>query len=216
MWSACINRHRADHPFRFSDLLLLQQRELARIRGSSESVLLFAEVPSTLTLGARQMLHLPEHLRVLAAEGCEMVAGERGGNETWHGPGQWVGFVLTPLESFTGDARGVRKAVHGILDRLLPLVQEYRKEARIDEGDRLGIWSASGKIASIGIKIREGYTSSGFALNCLPHPQAFFGIDPCGIRGSQPDFLLRDIEASRRETEFEAIPHKILQKFETL
>ncbi|MBU6152892.1 MAG: hypothetical protein KGP28_01195 [Bdellovibrionales bacterium] len=215
MWSVYINRHSPEHPFRFSDLLKLQEEVLLSLRPGRESAILFAELPPTLTLGARQ-IHLGDsrtaYLKTLP---IEVVAGERGGNETWHGPGQWVGFVLTPLFEFSGHERGVRVAVMKMLRLLEPVVKLYLPDARIEDDSRLGIWSSRGKVASIGIKIRDGYTSSGFALNCVPSDEAFLGIDPCGIASARPDFLFRDmISAEMRDQEFLNIPALIRESFE--
>lgn len=207
MWYVSTNRHTPEHPFHFQDLLELQARTLAELRARGGSVLLLAELPPTLTLGARQ-LRDPDVLASFRRriQAVDLMPGERGGNETWHGPGQWVGFVLTRLESFTGDSKGVRRAVHRILELLLPVAQRYVPGARIEEGARLGIWSDRGKLASIGIKIRDGYTSSGFALNCTPRPEAFLGVDPCGIAGASPDFLFREsIRPEEQDREFERV-----------
>jgi lipoyl(octanoyl) transferase len=213
MWSVSIERHHPDRPFRFSDLLTLQERELGRIRGTRESSLLFAELPPTLTLGARQGSADLDRLRVHAGPEVDLVPGQRGGNETWHGPGQWVGFVLTSLESFTGDPRGVRAAVMGILERVKVVAQTYRSPLTVEEGDRLGIWTGQGKLVSIGIKIREGYTTSGFALNSIPDPRAFSGINPCGISGALPDFLFAGLSPTEQEQEFLKLPHRIAEQF---
>lgn len=220
MWSVYINRSSADHPFSFSDLLALQEETLSRIIPEKGRALLFSELRPTVTLGARQMADenqkesvelLTHHLR---EAGVDVFSGERGGNETWHGPGQWVGFVLTPLESFTGDSKGVRKGVYLLLEKVLKLVQDYVPNARIEEGDRLGIWSEEGKLVSVGIKIRSGYMTSGFAVNCIPYPESFFGIRPCGIKSAQPDFLFKDrIDKSRWASEFESFPEKLASLF---
>ncbi|NDG84220.1 MAG: hypothetical protein EBX52_04180 [Proteobacteria bacterium] len=201
-------------------MISLQDEVLVKLRPVRGSALLFAELPSTVTLGARQVLSGSPRIGVLKADALrarsvEVVSGERGGNETWHGPGQWVGFVLTPLLEFTGDSKGVRRAVHQILDRVLPVARAYVPEAEIEEGSRLGIWSQQGKLCSVGIKIRDGYTSSGFALNCIPHPDAFFGMDPCGIEGARPDFLFRDRTGGvLLSPEFEKIPELLRDSFE--
>ncbi len=211
MWSVFTNRHRADHPFRFTDLLSLQTQVLAEIRPAEKSALLFAEVAPTLTLGARQMISEKERARFEMLN-LDLVAGERGGNETWHGPGQWVCFVLTPLAEFTGDSRGVRKAVYQILENVRQVAVEYLPEAHLREGPELGLWSNRGKLASVGIKIRDGYVSSGFALNCIQNPLSFSGINPCGIAGSQADFILKN--HSHPDLEFSQIPSRIVSVFE--
>ena len=216
MWSVFTSRHSAGAPFHFRDLIALQNKVLADLRPIRGSALLFAELPSTITLGARQALDpsLIQWIPSLKLRGIEVETGERGGNETWHGPGQWVGFVLTPLLEFTGDSKGVRLAVMRTLGLLMPTVRAYSPEARIEEGSRLGIWSEEGKLASIGIKIRDGYTSSGFALNCVPNPDAFPGIHPCGIPDAKPDFLFRQsVNARSWADEFLKIPDRIASDF---
>jgi lipoate-protein ligase B len=213
MWSVFIERHRADRPFRFTDLLALQEREWSRIRGTKESALLFAELPPTLTLGARQGEADLERLRARSGPGVDLIPGQRGGNETWHGPGQWVGFVLTPLESFTGDPRGVRAAVMGILERVKRVAEVYRSPVRLEEGERLGLWTEQGKLVSIGIKVREGHTTSGFALNVIPDPSAFAGINPCGIHGALPDFLFTGLPEHEWDREFLKLPHLVFEQF---
>jgi lipoyl(octanoyl) transferase len=214
MWSVYINRHSADHPFYFKDLIALQESVLEKLRSKGESAILFAELAPTLTLGARQIHQDPEAFDRFRQEGVDVVPGQRGGNETWHGPGQWVGFVLTPLHEFTGDPRGVRKAVHLMLDLLLPITQVYQERAHLEEDSRLGIWSDEGKLVSIGIKIRAGYTSSGFAMNCVPNPQAFLGVNPCGISDAKPDFLFREsIAFEEWDKEFQKIPLLIERAF---
>jgi lipoate-protein ligase B len=215
MWSVFINRHTPEHPFHFSDLISLQSEVLERLRPSCGSALLFAELPPTITLGARQAQSGDPRSQMLRTLGLEIVGGERGGNETWHGPGQWVGFVLTPLLEFTGDSKGVRKAVHLILEKVLPVARQFCPEAKIEEGPRLGIWSESGKLCSVGIKIREGYTSSGFALNCVPSSIAFLGMDPCGISGARPDFLFRGFsDAEWVDVNFRKIPDLLHASFD--
>lgn len=214
MWSAYINRHRADQPFRFQDLIRLQDEVLEKLRPERKSAILFSELPPTLTLGARQVHLADARTAAIQKLPIEVVPGERGGNETWHGPGQWVGFVLTPLLEFSGHERGVRVAVMKMLELLVPVAKRYLPDARIEDGPRLGIWSDEGKVASIGIKIREGYTSSGFAINCIPNAAAFAGIDPCGIASARPDFLFREsIAPADREQEFLKIPGLILDSF---
>jgi lipoate-protein ligase B len=216
MWSVSIRRTCAEHPFSFSDLIKLQSERLEVLNQFQESELLFAEVNPTVTLGARQVYHEPELAERFKRSGVDVVSGERGGNETWHGPGQWIGFVLTPLAEYTGDPRGVRKAVHQTLHLLEPLLQSYLPSIHFEDGDRLGLWSDRGKVVSIGIKIRGHYTSSGFAVNCIPNPNAFLGLNPCGIGGAQPDFLFRDFrdDPERLEREFVNLPNKILRIFQ--
>jgi lipoate-protein ligase B len=219
MWSVSINRNLS-----FARLLEIQEEKLLLLKPNQESMLLFAELKPTITLGSRQVHEHAQFERLdavkLLAEQKEIdvIHGERGGNETWHGPGQWVGFVLTPLEKFTGDPKGVRKAVCGILANVKNVVKEYVPEAVTEEGDRMGVWSPNpktgGKIVSVGIKIKGGYITSGFALNCYPHEKSFMGINPCGIAGAAPDFIFQGrVPQEKWAEEFEKIPQKLLESF---
>lgn len=215
MWSVSTNRHSADHPFHFSDLIATQEEWLAKLRPTESSALLFAEMAPVVTLGARQIHESDARERLQALGDVDLVAGERGGNETWHGPGQWVGFVLTPLHVFTGDAKGVRRAVYKILENVEQVAKLYEPEVHLEDGNRLGLWSDQGKLVSVGIKIRQGYVSSGFALNCIPNPVAFRGINPCGIENSKPDFLFQGrVPNARWEEEFLKIPRLVTESFE--
>lgn len=208
MWSVCINRHSQSSPFTFHDLLNLQDRVLER----GEPTLLFAELAPTVTLGNRQD---PAQFEALRQEGVSVVPGHRGGLETWHGPGQWVGFVVCPIEKLAGDSRGVRKAVHSILHSVLGVVRRHVPAARIEEGDRLGIWSEQGKLVSIGIRVKNGWVTSGFALNVIPHEQSFSRIHPCGLSDAQPDFLLKNrSNPADWALLFESLPAQIVAEFE--
>ena len=219
MWSVSTNRTTRAQPFTFSDLLNLQNETLAHEQLSLGpthhlGTLLFAEVEPVITLGQRQVAwnETPPALQKLVEEGkVSVLPGERGGNETWHGPGQWICFVLAPLEKWVGDSRGVRKAVLQTLTRILPLIQSYVPEAQIEEGPRLGIWSPQGKLVSIGIKIQNGWMKSGFAVNVVPTATSFLGINPCGL-DAQPDFLFRNRVVQDHWVEkFADFPSKIVE-----
>ncbi len=218
-----INRTSLEKPFTFSNLLELQTKVLELIRPQNQSALLFAEVDPIITLGNRQAADEKANestIQKFKSQGLRWMAGERGGNETWHGPGQWVGFILTPLEVFTGDSKGVRKAVYQILENVLRVVQEYEPHAQIEEGDRLGIWSPTsaihtgGKLVSVGIKVKQGYVTSGFAINCHAHELSFLGINPCGIAGAKPDFLFKNLDSNQAQIEFEKLPSKLASAFQ--
>jgi lipoate-protein ligase B len=195
MWYVFTKRTTVVTPFSFSDLQKFQEDTFQGMKLKHASALIFAEVDPVITLGNRQteipreQERLSELHKSVAPSGMKIEKGDRGGLETWHGPGQWIGYVVAPLEKFSGDPKGVRKSVHLILELVLQLVKEFVPEAKIKEGDALGIWSDTGKLASIGIRVKEGYITGGFSLNCYPTEYAFFGINPCGLAQAIPDFL---------------------------
>lgn len=189
MWYVYTKRTQTQKPYAFEDLVQDQeywfQNRAEWYPQKAQGVLLLAELEPVVTLGTR-LIHQSKKFDDLK---LHWVAGNRGGNETWHGPGQWVGFVITPLDSFVKDSKGVRKSVYKILDLLLPLIREYKDDAEIRDGDALGIWSKKGKLVSVGIKVRQGWINSGFALNVYETPHSFKGIFPCGLQGAKADFI---------------------------
>jgi lipoyl(octanoyl) transferase len=153
-------------------------------------VLVMLEHPPVLTLGrnsGRQNLVLSEE--TLAARGVEVVETNRGGDVTYHGPGQLVGY---PIFDLRGPARGERKwlgpvdFVRQIEEALIRTMADYGVAAERVAG-RTGVWTQPNgaveekKIAAIGIHVSAGVTSHGFALNVTTDLRDFGWIVPCGI-----------------------------------
>jgi lipoyl(octanoyl) transferase len=107
----------------------------------------------------------------------------RGGQYTYHGPGQRVGYVMLNLKGRGGD---VRKFVHDLEEWLIRTLAQFDVKGERREG-RVGIWVARGnredKIAALGVRVRRWVTFHGVALNVAPDLSHFNGIVPCGIRG---------------------------------
>ena len=107
----------------------------------------------------------------------------RGGQYTYHGPGQRVGYVMLNLRPRGGD---VRRYVHDLEEWLIRALKRFDVNAERREG-RVGIWvarsSQEDKIAALGVRVRRWVTFHGIALNVAPDLTHFGGIVPCGIRG---------------------------------
>ncbi len=107
----------------------------------------------------------------------------RGGQFTYHGPGQRVGYVMLNLKPRGGD---VRRFVYDLEEWLIRTLARFDVKGERREG-RVGIWVARGsredKIAAIGVRVRRWVTFHGVALNVGPDLSHFTGIGPCGIRG---------------------------------
>src|SRR5580698_8694263 len=106
----------------------------------------------------------------------------RGGQYTYHGPGQRVGYVMLDLKPRDGDVRGF---VHDLEEWLIRTLASFNVKGERREG-RVGIWVANGsredKIAAIGVRVRRWVTFHGVSLNVDPDLDHFSGIVPCGIR----------------------------------
>ena len=168
----------------YSEVLELQRATaLGRIDGSiPEDVLFLVEHPPVVTLGrsARDSTHLRATPEQLIARGAEFFDVDRGGDVTFHGPGQLVGYPIIDLNRHTLD-------LHWYLRQLEALVMGALAEFGI-VGERstgqTGVWTHGQKIASIGVHARLWVTWHGFALNVTTDLSWFDLMVPCGIPGA--------------------------------
>lgn len=160
-----------------------QQEDLVarRIAGEIGDTLVFTEHEAVFTIGLRSGAesHLVWTPAQLAAQNVEVVKTNRGGDITYHGPGQIVGYPIVSLER--------RKDLHAYLrlleQTLINAVGAFGLAADRREG-KTGIWLGSRKIAAIGVAVRRWVTYHGFALNVNANLQHFGGIVPCGIQAT--------------------------------
>jgi len=158
---------------------LVEQRQADRI----DDVLLLLEHPHVLTLGVRGdggRSHVLAGPDVLAARGIEVVEAGRGGDITYHGPGQLVGY---PIVNLKPDRCDVHRYVRDLEEMLIRTVGDYGIDAGRVDG-LTGVWAGSDrsqKIAAIGVRIARWVTSHGFALNVSTNLDYFSLIVPCGI-----------------------------------
>ena len=156
---------------------LEMQRALARERIAgrlSHDLLLLLEHPPVVTLGRGSHA---EH--VLRPDGIDVVEVERGGDVTYHGPGQLVGYPIF-------DLRAYRQDLHWYLRTLEQALIEALALLGIAAGRNpgyTGVWTGGRKIASIGVHVKQWVTWHGFALNVTTDLGAFDRIVPCGIPG---------------------------------
>lgn len=168
------------------------QRALAqaRRRGQIPDLLILLEHPPTYTIGrsgSRRNLLIDDAM--LAAIGATCHEVDRGGDITFHGPGQLVAYVIMDL----GHAqRGVRRFVERLERTVIGTLAAYGVSGQI-EPQRPGVWVRRDKIAALGIAVSRGVTYHGFALNVDPDLRYFDYMIPCGI----PD---RGVTSLRRET----------------
>src|SRR5437016_101017 len=160
----------------------LQQKFVEmRRNGEVDDQLLLLEHPPVITLGrggdARNLLAAPGTLR---AQRVRFYETTRGGDITYHGPGQLVGYPIVHLGE---GRRDVRKYMTALEEVLIRTVAEYGITAERSDGRR-GIWVGNEKIAAIGVRIARWVTSHGFALNVNTNLEHFRLITPCGIQGS--------------------------------
>ena len=151
----------------------------ARREGRIEDVLLLLEHPPVITLGRRgDESNIVASNELLARLGIEVHRVERGGDVTYHGPGQLVGYPILDLRGHRQDVGWYMRSLEEVLIRAL---SDFGVEAGRLEG-RIGVWIGDKNIAALGARIEEWITYHGFALNVCPDLSHFDLIIPCGYR----------------------------------
>lgn len=148
-----------------------------RIRDRIPDTLILVEHPPVVTLGRAKstanLLHTPEELRT---RGIEFFEVSRGGDATFHAPGQLVGYPIFDLRQ---HGRDVLRFCRGVEAALIGVLGAFGLEARSVPG-KAGVWVGNRKIASLGVSLRRWVTFHGFALNVAVDLPGFRVIRPCG------------------------------------
>ena len=175
----------------YADALALQ-RSLVEDRraGRIPDTLLLVEHPHVLTLGVRGdggRSHVLADAEILASRGVEIHETGRGGDITYHGPGQIVGY---PIIDLNPDRRDVHRYVRDLETVLIRTAADYGIVAERVAG-LTGVWVGNDKLAAIGVRIARWITSHGFAFNVTTDLDYFNLIVPCGIEGRSVTSLAR-------------------------
>jgi lipoyl(octanoyl) transferase len=175
----------------YEDALLLQRRAVSALQdGSGKECLYLLEHPHVITNGRNasdeSLLGDPSLLR---EKGITFVHTDRGGDVTYHGPGQLVGYPIFKLDR---TRRDVRRYALDIETALMDTLAGYGIACNRREKYR-GVWTKGRKIASIGLRISRWVTSHGFALNVNTDLSYFSLIQPCGIPGCEMTSMEREL-----------------------
>ena len=150
--------------------------------GRRPDTLLLVEHPHIYTLGRRGQEHdILIDADALESLGIEVHHTDRGGEVTYHGPGQLVGYPILNLRRWGG---GPLKYVRALERVLIETLAEFGVIAE-SEGRPTGVWVEDRKIAAIGVKVSRRTTTHGFALNVCPDLSYFDHIVPCGMPDSR-------------------------------
>jgi lipoyl(octanoyl) transferase len=175
----------------YGDALVLQNEIRAeRHAGRVPDTLLLVEHPPVYTKGRRSgeaELSLGEDL--YRERGIEVVATDRGGKVTYHGPGQLVGYPIVKVADVGVHLRTMEAAIVAALARY-----GVRARSRCSEGiDYTGVWVDERKIASIGVHISRGVATHGLAVNVTNDLEPFEWIVPCGLAGVRMTSLAAEL-----------------------
>ena len=164
---------------RYADAWAFQRSLVAaRQAGRIEDVVLLVEHPPVITIGrGGRAANILVSRDLLAAQGFDVHATERGGDVTYHGPGQLVGYPILDLGALDEDVvryvRGLEAALIGTLERFGIAGARLRGYP--------GVWVGDAKVAAIGVAVKRRVTMHGFALNVAPNLDHFGVINPCGL-----------------------------------
>jgi lipoic acid synthetase len=185
------------------------QKELHRLRieGAIPDTMILVEHEPVVTMGksgTEKNLLIPRQL--LEGRGIEYYDIERGGDITFHGPGQLVGYLIFDIKKgLTGIKPFMHKIENGVIQTLKDFgIDSYRKEKLI------GIWTSKGKICSIGIAVQRWVSFHGFALNVNNDLKYFDLIVPCGISGITMTSMAQNLGNT---VEMNDVKEKIIDSF---
>lgn len=191
----------------------LQERIHADVLAGAEEHLLLVEHPPVITLGRRPGLgkNILASADALAWAGVDVVESDRGGDVTFHGPGQLVAYPIVRLNDH-------RLSVGGYVRRLQEIVIDTLNDLGVPsqtDPDAIGIWTCGdtcelAKICAIGVRIRRGVSMHGIALNVTTELRYFDLIVPCGLSG-RPVTSLQKILADRTPT-MEAVKSALVRR----
>ena len=192
----------------YAEVLELQ-REIAkeRIARTRPDTLLLVEHDPVVTLGRSSKAgHLLADERMLAARGVELFEIERGGDVTFHGPGQLVGYPIIDLTQHKQDLHWYLRQLEQVLIGTLATFGIHG--SRVEK--YTGVWVGNRKIASIGVHARSWVTWHGFALNVSTELSYFDLIVPCGI----PEVRMTSIEQELgRPVSIEEVGEAVIERF---
>ena len=192
----------------YQDALTLQRSLVEERRaGRVPDLLLLVEHPHVLTLGVRGdggRSHILADANTLTARGVEVHETGRGGDVTYHGPGQIVGYPIIDLKP---DRCDVHRYVRDLEQVLIRVAADYGVAAGPVQG-LTGVWVANAKLAAIGVRISRWITSHGFAFNLTTDLDFFNLIVPCGISDrAVTSFKRLGLEPTRTDVEDRIVAH---------
>jgi lipoyl(octanoyl) transferase len=170
-----------------------------RKRGEIPDQLLIVEHPHVITMGRNaHMANVLASTDILERAGIELHSTDRGGDVTYHGPGQIVGYPIVDLREWKRDVVAYLRALEQVLiDALAEFgISGYRRTGAT------GVWVDGAKVAAIGVHISRWVTSHGFALNLDTDLDYFKYIVPCGL--TQPVTSMRTLGCTARREEVTA------------
>lgn len=199
-----------DSPVRYEEGLLLQQRAFELVhKAQVEGILLLLQHRSVFTMGTqggRNNLYASED--ELHQMGIELFESQRGGNITYHGPGQLVAYPILNLSYLKKD---VRWYIYQLEEVVIQTLMEYGIKAG-RKAKYIGVWVGDKKITAIGVGMRKWITLHGFAFNIQVQKQFFNLINPCGIK----EFEIASLDDYISPIDYKVVVNCVKDKFSSV
>ena len=195
-------------PYAEANALQEQVRDEIKAGDGPERLLLLTH-PHVYTLGRNaEVGDVRQGREWLEAHGVTVAETDRGGQVTYHGPGQLVGY---PVVDLSPDRRDLRRYIHDLQEVLVRTLADFGVQARPrHDPEHIGIWVGNEKIASLGVHVKRWITTHGFALNVAPDLTYFTGIIPCGLN----DVRMTSIERLTGEApDLADVAHRVAHHF---
>ena len=189
---------------------LQKKLQAQRISGEIDDQLLLVEHFPVYTLGKNSPT---EHLLIDESADVSIVQSDRGGNVTFHGPGQLVGYPILDLNDYK---KSITWYMRELEELIINILKDYSIEAERKKG-LTGVWVNDKKIAALGVRISRWVTMHGFSLNIDPDLKYYRGIIPCGITEygvTSMASILGDSVPSMSEIKEKLVSH-FISKFST-
>ena len=181
-----------------------------RLKGEVEDVLLLLEHPNTYTLGkTADRFNLKSSEEYLKENHISVYDIDRGGDITYHGPGQVVGYPIIDLNNWYKDTHKYLRALEEVI---IKTCTEYNLFCERNP-KYTGVWINDRKIAAIGIKVSRWITMHGFAFNVNTDLNLFNGIIPCGIQDKSVTSLAEELNT---EVDIQEVKEKLLNNFKEI
>ncbi|OGO40069.1 MAG: lipoyl(octanoyl) transferase [Chloroflexi bacterium RBG_16_57_8] len=184
------------------------QRELClkRLNGETPDALLLVEHPPTITIGKSGKLeNILASREKLDRLGVSLFFTDRGGDVTYHGPGQ---LVVYPIVDLRQRGRDIHAFVHDLEEAIIRTLSGFSIPG--SRNTHAGVWVDNRQIAAIGIAVKKWITMHGIALNVSPDPAHFKLINPCGMAGVPVTSIC---ELTGRDVSLDSVMRKVITEF---
>lgn len=190
-------------------LEIQEKLQLLRQQNKIEDTLILLEHPPVITLGrGGEYCNILASQKDLEKKGIKIYEVNRGGNVTYHGPGQIIGYIIMDLTRQNKDLTEFVRKICEVFIQLLKI--EYNIEASRERGKYTGVWVGNDKITAIGISVKHWVTMHGFAFNVNTQMEHFKWINPCGLKDKGVTSLQQILGVKQN---FNILNEKVLKYF---